>query len=172
LGDTPGIVTSLQNLGFIALLLGEATEAERLLEETLAVARRSGSDLLLARALHSLGNLASARGEFDRARRCFEHAFAVAIESGVAAVVVDSLVGLGVVLRELGEKERALELVVSALQHPGAEQGGRGVAEQLFVDLKSELPSAATERALARAKSETLAEILEKLQVSPSRLRA
>lgn len=168
LGDRGGVVISLHNLGYIALLLGEEREAKRLLEEALAVASESGSGLLLARALHNIGNVANALGEFTEARSYFEQAFAAALESGAASVALDVLVGLSVLLGRLGDKESALELLASALQHPAAERGSQDAAEQLLVDLKSEIPPEAVEAAFARAKTRTLDELLDNLRVAPS----
>jgi predicted ATPase/DNA-binding SARP family transcriptional activator len=172
LGDRGGVAISLQNLGYISLLLGEEREAKRLLEETLAVARESGSGLLLARALHNLGNLANALGEFGEARSYFEQALAAAFACGATPVALDALVGLSVLLSRLDDKERALELLASALQHPAAERESRQAAEQLLVDLKSELSPDAVETALTRARARTLEELLEDLRAAPDPVRA
>ena len=67
LGDRHGIVTSLTNLGCVALSRGDHARAEALLEEGLLLARDIGARDELAGILETLAWVAAARGQPRRA---------------------------------------------------------------------------------------------------------
>lgn len=73
--DTAGLVSAQTLLGWIRQQQGRSREAEALLEEAVARARRaSGAERMLARALNDLGVVREALGDYEGARAAYEEA--------------------------------------------------------------------------------------------------
>ncbi len=110
IGDTPGMVLSLNTLGIVARNRGEYQKARVLLDESLTLSRQSGHTWALAEALNILGVTARRQGDRESATAMFEESLArwrvLADKWGLAS----SLGHLGVVARLQGDYERARAL--------------------------------------------------------------
>lgn len=65
-------ISGLRKLGNIQRLLGKLTESERILQESLALARSLQSDTQISASLLNLGNTAIAKGEYEKAKNYYQ----------------------------------------------------------------------------------------------------
>ena len=86
---------------------GEHGEAQRYLEESLAIARELGDKRRVAAALHPLGMAHLSRGDLATARRCLEEALASAEELNEPRELAAACNQLGQLLRVEGDLDRA-----------------------------------------------------------------
>jgi len=82
LGEKPGMAIALNNLSWIATIMGDADAAESLGAESLALNRELGEKRGIAVALHNLAWRMLWSGDLEGARRRYEEAMAVRRESG------------------------------------------------------------------------------------------
>jgi len=82
LGDKPGLIFILRQLGNIANVSGQLQQARTHLEESLALARETGDVYSEANALNSLGNTLSAANDLEGAIGHFEQGLAIADRLG------------------------------------------------------------------------------------------
>jgi non-specific serine/threonine protein kinase len=94
---------------------GDLTTAQRLGEESLAIAREVGDPHTLHRILTQLGHIARGRGEWLAARHYYEEALPIRRELGEPVDVAVSLACLGHVERTLGEYDTAQALYEESL---------------------------------------------------------
>ena len=76
-GDTSGVLSSLINLGSVALYDGDYDRAETMLDESLALSREGGYREGVGWALNQLGVVAYRRGDLERAERLLRESLAV-----------------------------------------------------------------------------------------------
>ena len=81
-GDDAGVATTLNQLGWISLLMGDLAVAERYSTEALQRHTEASSALGVATACINLGWIALVRGDTDRATRRFERALTLQRERG------------------------------------------------------------------------------------------
>ena len=81
-GDIEAIYNALNELGNIALIRGDLDEAERLLQESLAIKKEIGDRKGEATSLGNLGNIAETRGDLDEAERLYRESLAIHKEIG------------------------------------------------------------------------------------------
>ena len=117
---------SLRALGSVAEAQGHHKRATELLEESLKLLRRWGTDTDVVRVLTNLGILAISRGEHARAVARFEEALSLARKTGDVRYVAFSLTNLGHAMLLRGDPERATALFEESLargQEVGDAQG-------------------------------------------------
>src|SRR4029450_1754360 len=103
-------LTELHYLGDAHRDRGDYDEAERLLEETAALARGRGLNQQLTSTLHSLGDLALDREDPDTALQCFAEALAYAVETGNRRVQLYCIAGVACARLQQGDDRAAARL--------------------------------------------------------------
>jgi tetratricopeptide (TPR) repeat protein len=109
-----GVAGILHNLGEIALRRGDLARAERLLAESLTVAREFGYKHVAAASMQMLGNTANDRGDHTRALELFDEAMTLNRELGNRLGVANVLEGIACSAAALARPRRALRLAGSA----------------------------------------------------------
>ena len=120
-GDTAGVLSSLINLGSVALYEGNYDRAESMLEESLAISREGGYREGVGWALNQLGMVAYHRGNLERAELSLRESLAVHKDLGDMGRVASVLEALaetasarkqfGLSARLFGAAERLRETV-------------------------------------------------------------
>jgi ATP/maltotriose-dependent transcriptional regulator MalT len=95
MGDQRSIAYSLNILGLVSLLEGDAEAARLLQEESLAICKALGDRMGIAYALGALGGLELLQGNYVAARTMYEESLAIAIQSGVKWLTAVCLEGFG-----------------------------------------------------------------------------
>ncbi|HKS70415.1 MAG TPA: tetratricopeptide repeat protein, partial [Ktedonobacterales bacterium] len=103
------------NVGLIALLAGRDNEAERALDESLALGRALANPIRISSALQNLGMLARRRGDVARAEACFSESLALAREMGLLWLQSETLSEWGELALQQGEIARAGTMFGEAL---------------------------------------------------------
>jgi predicted ATPase len=117
LGDRAGVALALSNLGEVARLQGNCSEAQALYEQSLALYRDLDFDReLMARVIRRLGEVALELGDVAQARARLIESLGVAldlVERGEPQIAA-ALEALGGLAATQGQAERALRLVSAA----------------------------------------------------------
>jgi non-specific serine/threonine protein kinase len=116
----------------VALSQGDHGLANELLEESLTMVRRSGTDTDVVRVLTALGTLAISRGEDARAVGCFEEALSLARKTEDARGVAVALNNLGHATLHGGDPQRARTLFEEALAKDREVGEAQGAAVSLI----------------------------------------
>ncbi|MBA2440039.1 MAG: tetratricopeptide repeat protein [Thermoleophilaceae bacterium] len=111
LGDLPGTVRSLSNLGAILLAEGRAEDAVSALDESIALSRNLPDRRIAALALNNRGDVALTQGDFGAAAALFGESLALLQEVGDTANIARSLFNLGAAALGCGKTSQALELL-------------------------------------------------------------
>jgi predicted ATPase/transcriptional regulator with XRE-family HTH domain len=164
-GDRWGMGTAYRHLGLLALAQGDIAEAQSLIHKSLNLFNEfvTGWDIVLS--LVFLGEAAVAAGDVSEARRIFLDALRQGMEAQTVPLALDALTGLAHVFAWAGETERALEFSIHVLHHSASTQDAKDRAEQLRLELESQLTRQQIEAVWAQAKTfeaivdEVLAEI-------------
>jgi DNA-binding CsgD family transcriptional regulator len=109
-GDRWGISLALNNLGDLATARAEHAEAERLLEESLALDRELGDQFGMAIALINLAIVARERGDYARAKGLCGEALVLCREQGARWEMAESLEVLAGVVSAQGQPGLAARL--------------------------------------------------------------
>jgi predicted ATPase/DNA-binding SARP family transcriptional activator/DNA-binding CsgD family transcriptional regulator len=111
-GDTHRVVSTLSNLGYVAVLLGNHGRARELCEEAVALAHELGSAGagIVPAALVNLGLAALGSDEHARARSSFDRALATSQSAGAKPLVIDALEGMASLAGAMQEDTRAARL--------------------------------------------------------------
>ncbi len=122
---------TLIGAAMLAIAQGAVEEAEALVADAIAGARRQGDDLLVIAALNAGGDLARRRGQYPEATAYHEEALALARACGDVVRIADTLVGLGYAASLTGDTARGAMLYEESL--PLARQAGNigGIADTL-----------------------------------------
>jgi non-specific serine/threonine protein kinase len=116
----------------VALLQGDYAEATRFAEASLAAARESGEDRLVANGLSNLGAIVLAAGDHERAGELLEEAVALARTVGDTRILALALNNLGDHALTVGEYQRAEPLFAESLSILVARGDTANVARSLF----------------------------------------
>jgi len=119
LGDRPGTVRSLSNLGAILLSEGRAEEAVSALDESVNLSRDLPDRRIAALALNNRGDVALTQGAYDAAAAFFDESLALLREVGDTANIARSLFNLGAAALERGKTPEALELLRESVSISG-----------------------------------------------------
>lgn len=129
--DPASVPTQVRALFWAGVLLddaGRAPEAAARLETCLAIQRREGDEVGIARTLNSLGVVARSMGDLDRAQALLEESIERKRAIGDRAGIPVSLSNLGVVANDRGRYDDAVKFMTEALE---IDQGFGGGAEIL-----------------------------------------
>jgi predicted ATPase/transcriptional regulator with XRE-family HTH domain/Tfp pilus assembly protein PilF len=107
---------ALTAAGILAREQGDFGHARTMLEESLAIRRRSGDQRGAAQALNILGLVASSQGDLARAKELFEEGLSVYREAGDQLGVANVLNNLGSVWRDEGQFARAAALYTESME--------------------------------------------------------
>jgi tetratricopeptide (TPR) repeat protein len=161
--------TALFALGLLALA-GEAyDEAQRLLQDSVEIGRKTERQAELGQTLAGLGFAALGLGEYARAREHLCEALALGAEIGHVWTLVEALPAVALSLADQGDAERAVELYTLASRYPyvANSRSFEDIAGKHITALAATLPTetvaAARDRGRARDLWETAQELLEEL---------
>ena len=116
-GVSPAIrAKALNAAGVLAESQGDRERAERLHEESLAIARRIEDRESIAWSLNNLGVVAINQGDLARARSLLEEHLALAEAAGDMSGVATALMDLGQIAHHEGDHERARSLFSRSLE--------------------------------------------------------
>jgi predicted ATPase len=92
--------TALADVGQFCSFMGRLEEAQRCLEESLAIARELGDRNRIAAAVQSLGYACQTAGDLGRARQLFDEGVELARDVGDTRQIAAALICLGQLLRQ------------------------------------------------------------------------
>ncbi len=116
LGNLAGQSVAYVNLGLPLLMLGRTSEAVRLLEHGLALARQTDDWRTMPNALTNLGNGYMELGRYADALRVLRNRLFLARQHGKIDVVADTLGAIGAVYGRMGAYDAALSRMHAALR--------------------------------------------------------
>ncbi len=114
-GDAKGLAHSLFHLGRIARKEGNYRKAEKILNEGLAVSRKSKIDEIISAFLQEIGALMGDRGNYRQAEEYYVEGLTLAQESGNLERISALLQNMGVNAGDQGDYSREEELYKEAL---------------------------------------------------------
>ena len=97
------------------------------------------------------------------AQQCFLRALRLASETNLIPCILDSLVGIAWIYAGQGKEEAAMELAIEVEKHPAVTQDTKARAEELRLELETQLTSTQIEMAQARAAETTFEAVVEEL---------
>jgi len=154
-GDRWGTGTAYRYLGLLALAQGNITEAQSLLHKSLALFTELGMRWDIVQSLIYLGEAAAAAGDTSEAKRFFLESLPLAMKTRAAPLALDALIGLAYVQAQTGKAEQALEFSICVLHHTASTQEAKDRAEQLRVQLESQLTPQQIEAIQTQAQAKT-----------------
>jgi tetratricopeptide (TPR) repeat protein len=98
---------TLKEVGTLAWLQGDYSAARRYYEESLAISRRLGDRLGVAKGLNNLGNICNEEDDLASARRYYEESLVIAQEMGQQGGLSRILNNLGTVAHKQSDYEAA-----------------------------------------------------------------
>jgi predicted ATPase/class 3 adenylate cyclase/Tfp pilus assembly protein PilF len=125
IGDQQGTATSLNDLGWVALIQGDCAVARTLSQESLALWREIGDQQGIATSLHNLGWVAYIQGDYPTACSLHQESLSLRQELGDKRGIAYSLTNLGWAVHKQGNYGQAtalLEEALALLQEVGAKQ--------------------------------------------------
>ena len=114
-GDEHGLATVDYQEGVVAGMLGDLTEARRLLTRATEACRRTGSDMTLMAALARLGEVAERDGRPEDSYAAWEELHGLALDAAVPALVSLAAAGMAFIRLDAGDAEAATALGEAAL---------------------------------------------------------
>ena len=163
--DPWGMASLLNQLGRLGHAQGEYAEALYFFHESCALFREIGDRWGLAQALTDLGHVTAALGDLPAARHTFVQAFTTATEAQTIPIGLEALVGLATVLVSEGRAGMALDVCLHVLDHPSSTAHIRERVTRLHGDLSAHLPAEQRAGAAARARTRSLAAVVEELRI-------
>ncbi len=104
------------NLGWLAVELGEFDRADSLLDIALTIFQRIGDPKLTAAPLSNLGWLAERRGDHVRSLEHFHRSLAMSEQAQDPGGIAITLYSIGITYRKAGEMDKALEYMRRSLE--------------------------------------------------------
>ena len=136
--------------------------------QSLEIYRALGDRRNIANSLCNLAHADAQRGEHALARRAYLEALQLGWEIGALPRVLEALAGLAGLRLAAGELIPSAELLGLTTTHPATSSDVTSVAEPLLARLRSALPAADLEAALARGSALSLeATVRAALQETP-----
>jgi tetratricopeptide (TPR) repeat protein len=148
MGARLSLIYDLNDLGDMALCVGDDAEAERRYREALGAAQDLGDRETMSRAIAGLGDLARARGDDEGAEACYQRALAL-------SPVPNSKLLPHTLLRQAGQVAAggdvalAVELATMVLHRSLTADETRARARRLLDELEGELDPDAYAEAVA-----------------------
>jgi DNA-binding SARP family transcriptional activator/predicted ATPase len=169
-GSQESVAVSLCGLGTVAFAQGQHTEAKRFYEDSLDKCMKGSG--IEVHALAGLGRVACVQADVGRSRRYFQKALAVAMEAERAVEAMEVLIGLTHLLISESAPAQAVELLGFAVHHPATRHAARSEAQELLVDLKTELAPDAFDAAMARGRTRDLEDVASEVLAEEGSLRS
>jgi predicted ATPase/DNA-binding SARP family transcriptional activator/Tfp pilus assembly protein PilF len=155
--------------GGASLALGRFSEAERLLQESIAAFQQTYTSSISTIPYSNLGIVSILLGQPDRAREYFRSALKMGVEISSAMAHMYALPGVALLLAKQGDLERAVEIYALAMRHPGVDTSryledvvGRHL-NSLTANMPDEIIAAARKRGQERDLEATVRELLDEL---------
>jgi tetratricopeptide (TPR) repeat protein len=164
---------ALDALGQVACAQGNYAEAQVLFSESAGLFREMGDTHRLSRTLNHQGMAALALNQIVEAENAFRAALTLAQEGGLIPIALFAVASLAALqVREARNvrpecNQQALELVLSILQHPVANQETKDLARRLQKELETKLSIQAIEAAHLGAGEKDLNELVGQLITIP-----
>ena len=114
--DAWGIAGALNNLGQVAVAMGEHEQASQFIKASLVTSRTANIRYLQGHALNNLGGLQFARGEYASARQTLQECLSIAEELEDHYLIAQALGNLGAAALALDEPAEAEERYQQALR--------------------------------------------------------
>ena len=160
IGDLAGVALTLNNLGDVHRLTGELEAAQRAYQESIAVARQIGDNRTVIYCLDDLGKIARLRGDLRAAVRYQHQALEAASEYPLLSL--DIITELGCLAQEENDLPRAAYLLSCVIQiEEGSAPDVQEKAAGLLDELRTRLSPEELQKAAARARGRSLAEVRE-----------
>jgi tetratricopeptide (TPR) repeat protein len=105
------VAKSLLQLGILAQVTGDYTEARRLYQESLKIKQELGDKSGVSASLGQLGMLAQATGDYTEARRLYQECLKIDQELGDKSSIAITLAQTALLEENEGNLDKALELI-------------------------------------------------------------
>lgn len=132
-GDVDGEMRAENVAAAGAFALGDLEEAEAGFSRALALAERTGDELMLARCANNLGNVAFYRGQHGRAQAFYRLSQALFERIGLRHGVAETWINIGIVCRDLDRLEESREAAERALEIAEQISSARLAAQALIM---------------------------------------
>jgi predicted ATPase/DNA-binding SARP family transcriptional activator len=156
-------------LGAVALALGRFSEAEQLLQESIAAFQKTFTHSHSILPYINLGILSILLGQPGRAREFLRSAIQMGFEISSAMSHIFALTGVALLLAEQGDLERAVEIYALSMRYPWQGKGrwtedvvGRALASYT-ANMSDEIIAAAQKRGRERDLEATVRELFDEL---------
>ncbi len=157
LGDDHYVLLAMDGIAWIPRMLGDRERSKRLHEETLACARASGNNGVVALQLWQLAGLATKEGRTSEALAMLREALVLNRDEGYREGIAEVLVAMASTLQSVSAPAAALALLAAAARLREEIGGGAGwvadAIERLRGSLRDSLGDAAFESAWERGRS-------------------
>jgi eukaryotic-like serine/threonine-protein kinase len=156
IGNRHALADTLNNLGYIALMQEKYEQAKTNLEESLVILQGMAVQWSIANTLTNLGHVLIAMGHEAEAEQRFRHALQQAAEIEAEPLLLEILAGLAKIHARAGNYAEALTLLLLAIHHPASDGNVRSVAEPLFEEIQTKLPSDQIRLMVEQSKTQSL----------------
>jgi predicted ATPase len=157
LGDDYYVLLAMDGIAWIPRMLGDRERSKRLHEETLACARASGNNGVVALQLWQLAGLANKEGRTHEALAMLREALVLNRDEGYREGIAEVLVAMASTLQSVSAPAAALALLAAAARLREEIGGGAGwvgdAIERLRGSLRDSLGDAAFESAWERGRA-------------------
>ncbi|UCH25493.1 MAG: tetratricopeptide repeat protein, partial [Trueperaceae bacterium] len=157
------MIGPLNGLGMIAYKRGDYHKAEELLNEALAMAKRTKFDFMEAIILGNLAKLATTLGDYVAAERHLVRSLDIGVRIANPHNLTSTLVSLAGLRAAQGQAERAAIWASLALHHPATEKHEKQEARQLLETLRNRLSPEELSKAKERGKQLDLMEVAKEI---------
>ena len=157
LGDDYYVLLAMDGIAWIPRMLGDRERSKRLHEETLACARASGDNGVVALQLWQLAGIANKEGRTSEALAMLREALVLNRDEGYREGIAEVLVAMSSTLQSVSAPAAALALLAAAARLREEIGGGAGwvgdAIERLRGSLRDSLGDAAFESAWERGRA-------------------
>ncbi|HEV7857887.1 MAG TPA: toll/interleukin-1 receptor domain-containing protein [Pyrinomonadaceae bacterium] len=94
---------------------GEVEEARKLYDESLAISKKLGNQILIASTLHQLGKLAQEQGKLEEARKVYDESLQISKKLGNQNIIANTLHHLAAISQAEGKLEEARKVYDESL---------------------------------------------------------
>jgi predicted ATPase/DNA-binding XRE family transcriptional regulator len=163
IGDRFGMSMASNSLGLVLQKENNSVQAQHMFRESLNVSTEMGETWIMQQSLVNLGFSKFALNEIAEAQVCFLRALRLASETNLIPPILDSLAGIAWIYAGQGKTELAMELVIQVEKHPAVTQDTKARAEELRLELETQLTATQIEMAEARASEKTFEAVVDEL---------
>ena len=167
IGDRFGTAMASNSLGLVFQKEKNPIEAQPMFQESLSVSSGMGETWIMHQSLVNLGFSKFALNEVHAAQECFLRALRLASETNLVPCILDSLAGMAWIYAGQGKVEVAMDLVIQVEKHPAVTQETKARAEELHLELETQLTPMQIEMAEARASEKTFEAVVGDLLRQP-----